>query len=131
MSARKSQEEKALAGTEKSAGGRTDSGFEPLTDVPEAPNFLSNGHAVKEWNRLAPLMVERRLLTEANVTALGICCSIFGQIVQATVAGSPPNAAFLAQYRGFCADLGLTKAGVSGAAPAAANRFAKFAKSAA
>ena len=76
--------------------------------VPEAPDWLPNAHAVKEWDRLAPILHANRLLTEAGLSALGQLCALHGKVVQLYAAGEAPVASMVAQMRGLMNDFGLT-----------------------
>lgn len=81
----------------------------PLVDgVPDAPDWLPNGHAVKEWQRLAPILVANKLLTEASLSTLGMLCALHGKIAQLYAAGEAPTGHMMAQYRGIANDFGLT-----------------------
>lgn len=79
-----------------------------VADAPPAPDWLPNSHAVREWERLAPILVANRLLTEAGLSALGQLCALHGSLVQQWAAGLPPNASMVSQYRGLANDFGLT-----------------------
>lgn len=106
----------------------------PLVDaVPDAPDWLPNPHAVKEWNRLAPILHANRLLTEAGTSALAMLCALHGKIVQLYAAGEAPLASMMAQYRGLINDFGLTpvaqgKVRPAGEERAAGNKFARNGK---
>ena len=76
--------------------------------VPEPPDWLPNAHAVKEWERLAPILHNVRLLTEGSLAPLGQMCALHGKIVQLYAAGESPNASMVAQYRALANDFGLT-----------------------
>jgi len=81
----------------------------PLIDtLPPAPDWLPNHHAVNEWHRLAAILQANRLLTEGGLSALGQLCALHGKLVQSYHAGATPNAAMIAQLRGFLNDFGLT-----------------------
>lgn len=81
----------------------------PVVDAaPDAPDWLPNGHAIKEWNRLAPILTANRLLTEGGISALGMLCALHGKIVQLFAAGESPTGHMVAQYRNFVNDFGLT-----------------------
>ena len=82
--------------------------YDLVDDVPPAPDWLSNGHAVKEWERLAPILHKSRLLTVAGCSAFGVMCSLHGKIVQLFAAGECPNGNMLGQYRSLVNDFGLT-----------------------
>jgi len=102
----------------------------PLIDtVPPAPDWLPNAHAVNEWHRLAAILQANRLLTEGGLSALGQLCALHGKLVQSYHAGSTPNAAMIAQLRGFLNDFGLTpvaqnKVGTGNKTHNQANQFA-------
>lgn len=81
-----------------------------LDAVPSPPDWLPNGHAVREWERLAPMLHCQHLLTEASLSPLGILCGLHGKIVQLYNAGELPNGALIAQYRLLANDFALTPA---------------------
>lgn len=81
-----------------------------VSAVPKAPDWLPNAHAVKEWSRLAPILVANRLLTEGGLSALGMLCALHGKIVQLYAAGEAPTGHMLAQWRNVTNDFGLTPA---------------------
>lgn len=101
----------------------------PLVDaVPDAPDWLPNAHALKEWERLAPILHANGLLTEPGLMALAHLCALHGKLVQLWSAGESPSGHLLSQYRNLINDFGLTpvaqgkvKAGGADAKPA--NRF--------
>jgi phage terminase small subunit len=101
-----------------------------LDEVPGAPDWLGNAHAVKEWNRLAPIAVANKLLTEAGLSAFGVMCATFGEIVKLTSAGMPPTGNMIAQYRALANDFGLTPVAQGKVKPSgdkdAGNKFAKY-----
>ena len=107
--------------------------FQPVETVPPAPDWLPNAHAVKEWNRLAPILHANRLLTDAGVSALGQLCALHGKVVQLYAAGEAPVASMVSQLRGLMNDFGLTpvaqgKVKGGGKESPASNPFAKHAK---
>jgi phage terminase small subunit len=77
-------------------------------DVPTAPDWMPNAHAIKEWNRLAPILHANKLLTEASLSTLGMLCALHGNICQLHAAGLPPTGHMMAQYRNLANDFGLT-----------------------
>jgi phage terminase small subunit len=81
----------------------------PVThEAPKAPDWLPNAHAVNEWNRLATILHNVGLLTEAGLSALGMLCALHGKLVQLWSAGESPTGHMLAQYRALVNDFGLT-----------------------
>lgn len=107
---RKPTQLKVISGTDQPCRRpEADSVELPLVDgVPDPPDWLPNAHAIKEWNRLAPILHSNRLLTEAGLSALGQLCALHGKIVQLYAAGEAPVASMLAQLRGLLNDFGLT-----------------------
>ena len=104
-----------------------------LDHIPDAPDWLTNAHAVKEWQRLAPILTANKLLTEAGLSALGQLCSLHGKVVQLYAAGEAPVASMVAQLRGLMNDFGLTpvaqgKVKAGGDETKAGNKFAGLAK---
>ena len=107
---RKPTQLKAIAGTERKdrASKKADVELPPLADVPEAPDWLPNAHAVKEWNRLAPILVANKMLAEADLGTLGHMCALHGKIVQLYAAGEAPAASMVGTLRTLQNDFGLS-----------------------
>jgi phage terminase small subunit len=135
MASKKPQSLKIISGTDQPC--RRDDGAqlfveEPLTEAPPPPDWLPNAHAMREWNRLAPILAVNKLLTESSMQSLGVLCACYGKIVQLYAAGESPNASQLAQYRGMAAEFGLTPLSQSrlkpNAEPEKENRFSKHGK---
>lgn len=100
---------KVIAGTDR-PDRADDGGIElPAVDeLPVAPDWLPNAHAVKEFERLAQILHANKLLTEAGVMALAHLCALHGKIVQLYAAGESPTANLVSQYRNLINDFGLT-----------------------
>jgi phage terminase small subunit len=79
-----------------------------LTAAPAPPDWLPNGHAVREWNRVSPILVAYKLLPEASISSLGHYCALHGRLVQLWAAGEVPQASLLAQHRAMAGELALT-----------------------
>lgn len=121
---------KVVAGTERKDRAIVNAVELPLVlTSPEAPDWLPNAHAVKEWDRLAPILTANKLLTEAGCSALGHLCALHGKIVQLWAAGEAPTGHMLAQYRNLVNDFGLTPVAQGKVKPAGkeadANPFAR------
>lgn len=103
--------------------------------VPQPPDWLPNAHALKEWNRLAPILVANKLLTEAGLSAFGMLCALHGKLVQLWSAGEAPVASMVAQYRNLINDFGLTPVAQGKVKPVgeepAGNKFSQRGKRAA
>ena len=124
---------KAISGTKQKCRAEKSSVEMPLINsVPDAPDWLPNAHAVKEWNRLASILTANKLLTEAGCSALGILCSLHGKIVQLFAAGESPTGHMVAQYRNLINDFGLTPVAQGKVKPVAetekTNQFARNGK---
>lgn len=100
-----------------------------VSAVPDAPDWMPNAHAVYEWDRLAPILVANKLLTEAGTSALAMLCALHGKIVQLYTAGEAPTGNMMAQYRALVNDFGLTPVAQGKVKPAGkeadANPFAR------
>ncbi len=96
-------------------------GSSPVVDVPRPPAWLSRD-AKAEWRKVAPILVERNVLTEGDLGALAAYCDAVGQLVAANaiiaaegmvVAGKKhplitTTVAARNQIRQLAAELGLT-----------------------
>lgn len=127
---------KVVAGTErKDRTAAPAVELPPVAEVPAPPDWLPNAHALKEWHRLAPILVANKLLTEAGLSAFGMLCSLHGKLVQLFAAGEAPVASMVAQYRNLINDFGLTPVAQGKVKPIgeepAANKFAQRGKRAA
>ena len=104
----------------------------PLVDtLPLAPDWLDES-ATKEFTRLARILHNNRLLTEASLSPLAVLSLIYGRIVSLCQAGETPHASLIAQYRAFVSDFGITPASASRVTPSSEptkeNPFAKHRK---
>tara|TARA_R100000005_G_scaffold75323_1_gene42505 strand:- start:4393 stop:4773 length:381 start_codon:yes stop_codon:yes gene_type:complete len=102
---------KLLAGTARPDRDKPGEADLPVIDqVPEAPEWLPNGHAVREFEKLAAFLHANKILTEASVVPLAHLAAIHGKLVQGYAAGITPSGHLLSQYRALCGDFGLTPA---------------------
>ena len=100
---------KVVAGTQRNdrmPDGHAD--LPILLDVPPAPDWLPNAHAIKERDRLAGILTANRLLTEGGLSSLGMMCALHGKIVQLYAAGEAPTASMAGTLRNLANDFGLT-----------------------
>ena len=80
--AKKRSSLKVISGTErKDRADPPGVDLPTISSVPDAPDWLPNPHAIKEWERLAPILVANKLLTEGGISALGVLCSLHGELV--------------------------------------------------
>ncbi|MFO1306612.1 MAG: hypothetical protein U1F54_23050 [Burkholderiales bacterium] len=104
----KSRRLKVLQGTLRPDRDREEVLPLPASEVlPEAPEWLPNAHAVREYERLGGVMVANELLTEGNVGLLAVLCAVHGKLVQLFMVGQP-TAALVSRYQSIAAELGLT-----------------------
>lgn len=81
----------------------------PLVDeIPKAPDWLPNAHAVHEWDRLGRILHANKLLTEGGLSALAVLCALHGEIVDQWARRNTPTGHMIAQYRAMVNDFGLT-----------------------
>lgn len=100
---------KVVAGTERKDRKQEMAVDMPaLSDVPPAPDWLPNAHAIKEWDRLAGILTANKLLTEGGLSSLGMMCALHGKIVQLYAAGEAPTASMAGTLRNLANDFGLT-----------------------
>ena len=128
MTARKPDRLKLLAGTARP--DRTSPGAPalPLLDaVPSAPAWLVNLDALREWHRLAPVLVANRLLHAGNLGVFGQYCALHGHLIAAWQSDLTPTAAMLSAYRALSVALGLAGMALSAPADSKPNRFAEIA----
>lgn len=129
MPARKPRHLKVLAGTLQRCRDTGPPAVElPVIEaVPAPPDWLPNAHAVKEWRRLAPILVANKLLTEAGLGPLAMLCALHGRLVQYWTEGEAPLASLVAAHRSLVNDFGLTPVAAGRVRPAASaaptNRF--------
>lgn len=108
---------KVIEGTLKPSRDKQFVDLDLLDEVPPAPPWLPNEHAVYEFNRLAPILHSTGLLTVGGVSALGVLAALHGQLVQTWIDGESPSGHILAQYRQMINDFGLTPVAQSRVTP--------------
>lgn len=106
---RKPAQLKAIAGTErKDRAPESSVEMQPVAYVPQSPDWMPNAHAIKEWDRLVPILMANKLLTEAALGPLAHMCALHGKIVQLYAAGEAPTASMSGTLRNLQNDFGLT-----------------------
>jgi phage terminase small subunit len=131
---RKPTQLKAIAGTSRPDRVATLEVDLPLVDkLPCAPDWMPNGHAVKEWDRLAPILMNNKLLSEGDLAPLAHLCALHGKIVQLYAAGESPTASLISTLRGLHNDFGLSpvargKVSPTGGNEETGNKFRKNGK---
>lgn len=119
---------KVLGGTlrRERDGGPESPPLPAVGALPEAPDWLPNAHAVREYERLGAVLLAHGLLTEASAGALLMLAAVHGRVVQSLAAGTPLQASLIAQYRGLARDLGLLQMVRDPQASRPPNRFAQY-----
>ena len=82
--------------------------WEPISECPPPPKWLPNAYALDSWNKIAPQVFAKCVMTDANADALGVLCGCFGRIAEAFAQGLTPNIQVIAQYRSLINDFGFT-----------------------
>jgi len=130
---RKPRSLKIVAGTDRADRDGAAAVDLPLVDgIPKPPDWLGNVHAIKEWERLAPILCANKLLTEAALSTFAHLCAMHGEVVNFRAAGMPVHASNMAQLRGLSNDFGLTPVAQGKVKPSGekevSNRFQKIGK---
>lgn len=131
---RKPRSLKVVAGTDRKDRNPSSPVVDlPLVEkTPDPPDWLPNAHAVKEWNRLVPILMANKLLTEAALGPLAHMCALHGKIVQLYAAGEAPTASMSGTLRNLQNDFGLTPVAQGKVKPGsdvpAGNKFAAAGK---
>lgn len=99
---------KALRGTDQPcrlSGDFVD--FETLDDVPPAPQWLDI-RAKNYWDRIAPILITKKVLSVADLEALETMCVLYGRVRQMAEASVDINSSLVTQLRLYQAEFGLT-----------------------
>ncbi len=126
--AKSSRHLKILKGTlQPSRDAPEGAALSPVDSAPPRPAWLNNPDAVREFDRLAPLLLANKILTDGNVGVFVQMCALHGRLVAMWTEGTTPSAAMLSTYRALCNALGLLgmKLPAAGGKP---NWFADHAK---
>lgn len=81
--------------------------FEPLAEAPVAPDWLDI-LAKKYWDRIVPVLMAKKVLSEADLEALSVLCALYGKVRQAYTAGVDLSASLITQLRLYQTEFGLT-----------------------
>jgi len=82
--------------------------FELCGEPPEAPAWLTDAHAVEEWDRLARILHGNGVLTVSGLSSLAVLCSMHGQIVGMFKTGECPTGTMMTSYILLVKEFGLT-----------------------
>ena len=101
-----------------------------LEEAPPPPDWMPNAHAVNEWNRLAPILVNTKRLPAAATSSLAVLCALYGKLVQLFNAGETPTGHMLAQYNKLVDSFGIPPMAAGKVKPVGdgekGNKFSKF-----
>lgn len=118
---RKPRALKLLQGTDRK-DRRTPEPEYPELDAAAPPDWLTSPDAIAEWKRLEGLLTATRVLTTADVTALGHLCNLHGECLRLYRANIAPHAATLTQLRLYLAEFGMTPASRGRARPSGSDQ---------
>lgn len=105
---RKQANLKAISGTiQPCRSVPEDVQYETIDELPTAPDWLPNAHAVKEWDKLVRILHASNVLTEACLSPLEMMCALRGKIVQLYHAGETPSASLINALNAMQAGFGL------------------------
>lgn len=99
---------KSLRGTSRNDRKTESVPLEAIDALPSPPDWLPNAFAVREWDRLGPILLNCGLLTEAGLTTFAHLCALHGRIVQLWTAGMAPTGYLYSQYLKLCDGFGMT-----------------------
>lgn len=83
--------------------------FDALENLPEAPQYL-DVRAKSYWQRIVPILFEKRVLTIADLEGLEVLCVLYGKVRQMAEAGVDISASCVTQLRLYQVEFGLTPA---------------------
>lgn len=84
--------------------------FPVVDETPKPPTYLKLKASKDLWNDVAPTLFQQRILTTADVHALGHLCQLHGEVTGCYRKGIPVAASTLAQLRMYFAEFGMTPA---------------------
>lgn len=120
---RKPSNLKAIAGTiQPCRSVQEDVQYASLDELPSAPDWLPNVHAVKEWDKLVRILHASNVLTEACLSPLEMMCALRGKIVQIYNAGEMPSASLINALNAMQAGFGLPPSAYSKVKPSSGEK---------
>jgi len=81
--------------------------FPVVHKIPDPPEWV-NSAGCDLWNDMAPALFRQRVLTHADLYALGHLCQLHGEIVDGYQRRIQPTAAQLGQMRMYFSEFGMT-----------------------
>jgi hypothetical protein len=75
--------------------------------IPPPPDWLPNQYAVKEWCRLAPILIKRGQLDETTIGVFGQMCALHGRIAAFNHVNETPPSVQQNLYRQYARAFGL------------------------
>lgn len=82
--------------------------FPAAKTVPNCPSWVTYEAGQELWNELAPLLFAQRVLTVADIYALGHLCQHHGELLDQYRRGIPPKPSDRSELRRQFSEFGLT-----------------------
>ena len=123
---------KLISGTDRPVRrpAKPDIVIQAIDYIPEPPDWMADPHALREWERLCPILVHNKILDELNLSTFAAMCGTYGVVIGMFSGDCDFNPSISAQYLKYCSEFGLTPAARgklrSNADPAPQNKFAKY-----
>jgi phage terminase small subunit len=93
--------------------------FDEIVVTPPPPDWL-NIDGSHEWLRLAPQLVQHRVLNSGSLHSFAMYCALHATLVDHFRSGRTPSASIISQWRSLANDFGLTAMSQQKIAPARA-----------
>lgn len=84
--------------------------FPKVDETPDPPAYLGFEESINLWNEIAPILFAQRILTIADVQALGHLCQLHGEVIDMYSRRIAVPASTLAQLRMYFTEFGMTPA---------------------
>ena len=106
----KPQALKKLGGTDQPCRMNPDTLEFPMPERQDGdpPRWMKNEYALETWDEMYPMLMANKVLTKADLRALAVMCTLFGQIAQDTAAGRPTSASNAGEVRKQFSEFGMT-----------------------
>lgn len=105
----KSADLHAIAGTSRKGNAKQQhAALTALDHVPSPPEWIEDADAREHWQTVLPVLVRERVVTEADLSAFGLLCFLWGKIVGQAKRGEPSKGPQLSRFIALSQAFGLT-----------------------